>query len=316
MRHVVILISVLLSAHDAYAFAYERTLPTAHLVHKRHSQITKTANNNNINVHATKTDSINENNYTINSRSKYHLIWSPTFWYKFIISSVMWLVIQHALINSMSSSLEKILFSQSSCNTETTTLATVIILPLLSSSCCAIQLIINALTGFGCLGFNRLLGPIRPLILPLLLLSTYKLLPHRSPRWTILSLLLTFLPECIDILNRIRTRKVEQQKNNDIQQTMSSAKLTLDCPTMGCVACVNKIDSSIRQCKSSANIIEETSWLTDTSKGGKAELLISAATKKNIYQIVDEVIAAIKKNGFECSVDSIQYEYNSNISDN
>ena len=90
---------------------------------------------------------------------------------------------------------------------------------------------------------------------------------------------------------------------------MPSAKLTLDCPTMGCVACVNKIDRSIRQCKSSANIIEETSWLVDTSKGGKAELLISAATKKNIDQVVDEVIACVNKSGFECSVDSIQYEY-------
>lgn len=90
---------------------------------------------------------------------------------------------------------------------------------------------------------------------------------------------------------------------------MSSAKLTLDCPTMGCVACVNKIDRSIGQCKSSANIIEESSWLVDTSKGGKAELLISATTKEEIVQIVDEVIACVNKSGFECSVDSIQYEY-------
>ena len=88
---------------------------------------------------------------------------------------------------------------------------------------------------------------------------------------------------------------------------MSSAKLTLDCPTMGCVACVNKIDNSIRQCESSANIIEETSWLTDTSKGGKAELLISTTTKEDIDQVVDEVINAVNKSGFECSVDSIQY---------
>jgi len=97
---------------------------------------------------------------------------------------------------------------------------------------------------------------------------------------------------------------------------MPSAKLTLDCPTMGCVACVNKIDNSIRQCKSSANIIEESSWLTDTStKGGKAELLISAATKEEIDQIVDEVINAINKSGFECSVDdddSIKYNNISN----
>jgi len=109
---------------------------------------------------------------------------------------------------------------------------------------------------------------------------------------------------------------LQQQKNNDIQQTMPSAKLTLDCPTMGCVACVNKIDNSIRQCKSSANIIEESSWLTDTStKGGKAELLISAATKEEIDQIVDEVINAINKSGFECSVDdddSIKYNNISN----
>ena len=95
---------------------------------------------------------------------------------------------------------------------------------------------------------------------------------------------------------------------------MPSAKLKLDCPTMGCVACVNKVDSSIRQCKSSANIIEETSWLTDTStKGGKAELLLFATTKDDIDQIVDEVINAVNKSGFECSVDdSIQYNNISN----
>ena len=37
-------------------------------------------------------------------------------------------------------------------------LSSSVVLPLLSSSCCAIQLIINALSGWGCAGFNTILG--------------------------------------------------------------------------------------------------------------------------------------------------------------
>ena len=157
------------------------------------------------------------------------------------------------------------------------------------------------------------LGPIRPVLLPLLLFSTYKLLPQRSVGWTIISLFLAFLPELVDIWNTIRS-KHWQQKHSQDNDSMNhavmypiTAKLTLDCPSMGCVACVNKIDTSIRQSKSSDNIREETSWLTDGSaKGGMAELTISAESNDAINVIVDEVVAAVEDAGFQCKVKRLQ----------
>lgn len=87
-----------------------------------------------------------------------------------------------------------------------------------------------------------------------------------------------------------------------------TAKLTLDCHTMGCVACVNKIDTSIRQCKSAANIREESSWLNEegSAKGGMAEVTISAESNDGINVIVDEVVAAVEDAGFQCKVKSLQ----------
>ena len=91
-----------------------------------------------------------------------------------------------------------------------------------------------------------------------------------------------------------------------------AAKLRLDIPTMGCVSCVNKVDTSIRQCKSAANIREETSWLTDdgSAKGGVAELSIMARTNEEVDAIAKEVVAAVKKAGFQCNVESLRVDKN------
>lgn len=76
---------------------------------------------------------------------------------------------------------------------------------------------------------------------------------------------------------------------------------------MGCVACVNKVDTSIRLCKLAGNIRGETSWLTEGStKGGKAELSISARSREEIETIVEEVVSAVSSAGFRCTVDSLQ----------
>jgi len=131
-------------------------------------------------------------------------------------------------------------------------------------------------------------------------------MPHRSVGWTIFSLLVTFLPELVDVLNTTRSRRWQAKTN--VSALPLSAKLLLNCPTMGCVACVNKVDTSIRQSKSAANIIEETSWLTDsTTKGGMAELTIRGRTEDEIKEIVDEVVAVLGNAGFQCSVDTLAY---------
>jgi copper chaperone CopZ len=87
------------------------------------------------------------------------------------------------------------------------------------------------------------------------------------------------------------------------------ATLTLNIPTMGCVACVNKVDASIRGCNSAARIREETSWLTGgAAKGGAAELVILGRTNEEINRVVDEVVAAVKDAGFRCDVESLRVD--------
>ena len=192
-----------------------------------------------------------------------------------------------------------------------------IALSLLSSSCCAIQLIIHALTGWGCAGFNSYLGPIRPILLPLLLLSTWRLLPHQSGRWTVVSLCLAFLPESVDIYTNLsrqrQTNRSIQNVTNDqsiaptslTSSNVMEAKLKLNIPTIGCVACVKKVNSAIRGCNSAAaHILDESSWLTGT-KGGEAEVIIRGSSIEEIDQIVEEVVTAVKVAGFRCDVESI-----------
>ena len=99
---------------------------------------------------------------------------------------------------------------------------------------------------------------------------------------------------------------VEKATTSSLPLPMT-AKIRLNVPTMGCVACVNKVDTSIRQSKSSANIREETSWLTDGSKkGGFAELLVSGESKEEIDGIAEEVVAAVKTAGFQCNVETLK----------
>lgn len=86
---------------------------------------------------------------------------------------------------------------------------------------------------------------------------------------------------------------------------MIEAKLKLNIPTMGCVACVKKVNSAIRGCNSAAaHILDESSWLTGV-KGGEAEVIIRGSTIEEIGEIVEEVVTAVKDAGFRCDVDSI-----------
>lgn len=91
---------------------------------------------------------------------KYHLIWSPSFWKKLLVSIVFWLfldTIQSKLdIKSVSNSYNAFRHDHVS---QASPLR--IVLPLLSSSCCAIQLMVNAVSGLGCAGFSTYFGEIK-----------------------------------------------------------------------------------------------------------------------------------------------------------
>ena len=132
---------------------------------------------------------------------------------------------------------------------------------------------------------------------------------------------LAFLPELVDIWNANRSRLLRRSYVDDKYDTgvkltalspssiTAEAILTLNIPTMGCVACVNKVDASIRGCNSAARIREESSWLTGgAAKGGMAELKILGKTNDEINRIVDDVVDAVKKAGFRCDVESLRVD--------
>lgn len=230
---------------------------------------------------------------------KSYLIWSPKFIFRMVKSAILIYLIQ-----KYNTKITNFFSTTPSCHSPS---VTAVVLPLLSSSCCAIQLLINALSGWGCAGFNTYLGPVRPLLLTFLLFSTWTLIPHRSLGWTVLSLGLAFLPEIVDVWNRIREYQWNQggkDGSGDILTSSSTTKIKLDVPGMGCVACINKIGSSLASCKTKETIMEGRTWLNeDGLKGGKVELTIPSDTsKEDIDKIVAEVSNAMKDAGFESSV--------------
>ena len=148
-----------------FALAYA----SSHNVHNRSPNIRHVSSTS---LHMTKSiESSTKNNevYTITKiNSKYNLIWSPNFWKKMLITTTVLILMQS---KNDYYSFNKILFSHhdiASCHDQSSTttilndlqriVPTAVVLPLLSSSCCAIQILINAISGFGCAGFNTYLG--------------------------------------------------------------------------------------------------------------------------------------------------------------
>ena len=122
------------------------------------------------------------------------------------------------------------------------------VLSLLSSSCCVIQLALNMLS-VGCAGFNSILGPARPFFLAcalharVLLRRAAVAAPGVDPRVRqmnvyggALAVAVAFAPEAVALVARLRRR------NSDVAGAFS---LTLDLPTMGCVACVDAVSRAI-----------------------------------------------------------------------
>ena len=123
-------------------------------------------------------------------------------------------------------------------------------LSLLSSSCCVIQLALNMLS-VGCAGFNSILGPARPFFLAcalharVLLRRAAVAAPGVDPRVRqmnvyggALAVAVAFAPEVVALVAKLRRRR-----SSDVAGV---ASLTLDLPSMGCVACVDAVSRAIR----------------------------------------------------------------------
>jgi len=124
------------------------------------------------------------------------------------------------------------------------------LLATLSSSCCYLQLLLNALS-VGCAGFNTVLGPVRPTLLAIGILSQgmswyVALRVVRRPQWTLMAgssimmITLSLLPEILDFYTKwkMRTNGVDEtgSENGD------TVRIVFDMGTsVGCAACVKSI---------------------------------------------------------------------------
>ena len=135
-------------------------------------------------------------------------------------------------------------------------------LGLLSSSCCALQILLNAVS-LGCSGINNILGPCRPTLLAFTIISitvSWAVAWSRPFQWrstalsTSFSGFLALLPELVDL----RTRRKAQRRR--LRQALDDGRLDdlllhpdnngngrtvlrFHIPTLGCASCVSTVSS-------------------------------------------------------------------------
>ena len=244
--------------------------------------------------------------------AKYHLLWSPGAWKKLVVGTST-LFIAHAASQFMSSSnLATAVVAPSFL----TTFSTNFLLPMLASACCLLQLGLNLLS-VGCAGFNTILGPLRPysvsLLLYLTVLSRFSKHAHYSSvsswamatagRWG-----LALLPELLHLWNNRddyltpKNRKLAATKSYDL-----NAVVVLDIPTMGCVACINKIDQALGEV--GEQVLTAKSQLKES--GGETHVQIVANSHSEIHALAASLSNVVSKAGFFGStIQSVQMKQN------
>lgn len=86
---------------------------------------------------------------------------------------------------------------------------------------------------------------------------------------------------------------------------MHRAVIELDINDMGCVACINKIDGTLRSL--GQNVIEAQSWLnTDGIKGGKVRVEVGLGDLELLDGKVEEMIGLVKDAGFQCEISNVK----------
>jgi hypothetical protein len=182
-----------------------------------------------------------------------------------------------------------------------------VLLPFLASACCLLQLAINFLVGAGgCAGFNTYLGPLRPYFLSLLVYLTIISRPSKASV-SIIRFSMAFMPEVLHFWNKYVRYQWRRERSRETRDSILTAIVEIDVPTMGCVACINKIDASIRQC-APEHIIDATSWLDPAlPKGGRTKVQVSATSEAELNSITQSILKSIEGAGFGgSSVETIE----------
>ena len=248
--------------------------------------------------------------------TSYYLIWSKGFLPKFGLVAAILLGLHWAgIAGHIGLSLSRVWHTHLSGAWQNVLAKCVpnFVLPLLSSSCCLVQLMINALVGAGgCAGFNTILGPVRPTFLALL---AYLNWTARPPLATgVVRLSLALLPEMVHFANRWLAyawqNRAIQAFTNDTDDIIT-ATVEVEIPTMGCVACVQKIDASLRQ-SAPSQILHATSWLdSDKEKGGRAKVHMALRSREELDSLNESILKSIDSAGFSgSSIVDLQFDEN------
>jgi copper chaperone CopZ len=164
-----------------------------------------------------------------------------------------------------------------------------VILALLSSSCCILQLILNSLS-IGCAGFSLLDAYRTELTVLTLTLMAYNLIYHRlkyTVYTTVICVVLMLSPEALSTLNSYRTRPTV--KASDCIQ------LEYSVPSMKCEGCANRIKSELQNNAMVAQVLFKSKTLIVTSRTAK-----HAVVSEVLDKLGHEYILRAKRTDQEC----------------
>lgn len=183
---------------------------------------------------------------------------------------------------------------------------------LLSSSCCAVQLILN-LFNFGCAGFNTYLGPLRPGFLAVTITLNLRMwelaLPNiglpSTPDYflpsvvasTVMAIFLSILPELTELRNR---RKVSDSNLMEAASGTSYLEAVLSLEGLGCVACINSVLGAVESV-AKEKVVAKTVSLEEK----EAKFKLSCDEVEARDSIVPALINQIQAVGFEATLQSI-----------
>lgn len=250
------------------------------------------------------------------STLSYYLVWSPNMLARTAASFVGLLALRHLFGDHLVSFLDSTGSTAATQGSSTLIIQRffgMVILPLLSSACCSVQLLINFMVGAGgCAGFNKHLGPLRPYFLGALLSSVVpRIVTSAVGSWTRLGtqVLLAFLPEIVHVwntspvINRV-LRETRKKSNSASESGTFKAEVELTIPGMGCVACINKINSSLQKVSS---VSDSQAWLED--QGGKAKIQYTAGSDDDAQEKALKFAEAVRGAGFDpCTVGKVEIE--------
>jgi copper chaperone CopZ len=198
------------------------------------------------------------------------------------------------------------------------------LLGLLSSSCCVLQLILNALS-FGCAGFNNVLGPLRPMFLALTLFlqacAWRNAITMRGPSvvssaiaGSVLCLTLTFLPEALHLYVQRRSSATSRDSKASAARAPTPLEATplgeapadelcLRVGGMGCTACTVKVQSALEAVPGVAGCAIELE--TGSARLRLAPRPVSEDPEASVSSIERRAIMAVEAAGFEATGESM-----------